>query len=240
MMQQKKLIVWIGVMILLIGGIFWWWKKNTGGQAGSQTAVEQPPDVTKFKPIEAMYAIFFTDANIPDRRRTNVQIPYYYEKGGHREVALTLAMEEGVPGVVVLVDHPVFEKMTWQRLDSPSASLYQKNPKYTTVAEFWNNPPKDAKVLADPYLAYRDQLKGIPSITALTADVNFEEYDYLITTYREPEDKGTYRIFETTVDASKANLDENNKLMWKLDIPDNGPENKVYLGEIHVDYRVGL
>lgn len=242
MISKSLLLKVLVILLILVGGAAVYWKfKPVVEFAPENTQEGSVPDVSSFKPVSAQIAMFYTKANIPDRRRTFVQIPYYYESGSRREMWLSLETESGTSGVIVLVDHPIFDKLTgWQRLDSPSASLYQKKTKYTSVVEFWNQPPEEAKILADPFLVYKKQLATSKMVTPLSADVNIDEFDYVITTYREPVEKGNHRVFETTVDASQAVLNDKQEMFWKLDIPSNNQGNRIFLGEIHIDYRVGM
>ncbi len=224
------------IVILIILGYLRWGQTQRISKEAPQPPTGEPvtssPEVKQV--ITTPQAIFFTKAIIPDRRKTYVLIPYKLDNP-HQEMWLSLKTDPNTTEVIVLVDHPIFNQLDWPYITNDQLTLFQKQTTYQTIEDFLQNPPKES-VITDPHLAYQSQFSQLKTVP-LSTDLDLDQYNYLLTTYKPAYQDQGFTMFETIVDASNGTLDKDQQMLWKLDIPKIGPDNKLYLGEVHVDYR---
>ncbi len=229
------------ILVLLMGG----WIYTSGRPIEKPQSQSMGRNLPEFEAIHSPYAVFFTEAIIPNKSNTVVQFPYYFATP-HQPLFLTLPTNPEADDVIILVDHPIIEIVkTWPKISSRNLVLYQSNPVYETIDQFLGNVPSSDVVVADSALVFGQVIAPESNVIPLN-DWNSEApFEFFLTTYHEPTDKGHYNLFETRIDASEALLREcpneepncQPTLMWKLDMPDTDLENTLYIGEIHVDFR---
>ena len=240
---MRLLLAVLLVTVFLVLGLFYRYPQLSRYLPNYQPPLT-PSEITArnlpdFSEVSAMFAIFYTEANLPDLSRTFVSFPYYTDRP-NPEIWLKLSVKPSAPEVTVLVSHPIvaqLQQQNWQRLGQDYLSLYQKQTTYQSIDQFLKSPPRSVKILADPVIIARQPFKTWPNIHPLQSDTQLSEYAYFITTYTPPKPIHNYYVFSTMVDASQASLNQENQLTWILDMPEINPDNKLYLGEIHVDYR---
>ncbi len=240
---NKGLVAKIIVVVVL--GLGWWYASvQTTSRPQSQPITNEGRNLPDFKAITSSYAVFYTSADLIDKTNTVVQFPYYFSTP-HQPLFLNLQTNPGTDEVIVLVDHPIIEKVVdWPKIVSNDLVLYQRNQQFNSIENFISNHPKSEIIVADSTLIFNKKIKPDANILSLgewTDDTNF---DYFLTTYHEPIEKDYYNIAEFRVDASNGYLKDcgENKddchptLTWKLDMPNSGDET-LFLGEVHVDFR---
>jgi len=233
----------IKIIVLVVLGLGWWY---TGTQISKkpQSIVEGGRNLPDFKAITSSYAVFYTTADLIDKTNTVVQFPYYFSTP-HQPLFLNLQTNPGTNEVIILVDHPIIEKIkTWSKIVSKDLVLYQREQQFSSIDNFINSPPKSGKVVADSALIFNKKIKPDANILSLGEWTSETDFDYFLTTYHEPTIKDYYNIAEFSVDASDGYLKECGEdkddchptLTWKLDMPNSGDET-LFLGEVHVDFR---
>lgn len=179
---------------------------------------------------------FFNSKIFLDRDATFISIPFkFINKPLY--IWLYLQPEDDKLPIARLVYHPNFANLTWPVINNQIYSLYQETPVYSSVDDFLANPPRNAKILADPQLAVKLVERGFDA-TQIRQDSQPEEYQYVITTFRQPRIENGYYVFESLIDATEARTTTSGKnLSWHLQAAGASPENPLILRTIHVDYR---
>ena len=214
------------------------------GFAGQAThlATSQPKPETSYetsKLDEVNNAnIFFLTKTFLNRNKTFISIPFQFI-GKPQILWLYLNTVEGTPRLSRLMYHPILQQLTWGKIQANGIVLYQKNNQYKTFEDFLNNPPPGNQILADPYLTVIppfDRLKPT-AMPSNSSDLDLNKVAYILTTYKPPRTENDVFYFEDTLDATSAQLNDKNDLVWMLSAPEASTENPFRLGGIHVDYR---
>lgn len=232
-------------ILLLVGLVVLWVfaakQKPTPQQSQAPT---EGQDLPKFEELTTPFAVFYTKAEIPNKTNTVVQFPYYFSTP-HQPFFLTLPTEPGEKSLTVLVDHPIVAVIKdWPKILNERLVLYQKEMTYNSIDDFISAKPVGS--VADPALVFNNVVTAGSWVMPLNEWSEGKDFRYFLTTYHEPKLNAHYNLFETRIDASKGLLQACEKgntsgcvpnLMWKLDMPTVNKENKLYLGEVHVDFR---
>ena len=229
----KTIFHWfvLGVLVVLI----LWPEKVKIQNAG----VNRP----EMQKVESKYILFHTNAYLPKKDNSIVKFPYKFESE-HQELWLSVQVKPGTQPVIILVDHPIFNKLNWRKIVTESLVLYQEIPKYTSIDEFLEKVPSQEIVIADPHLIYELGIIQGPNVRPLSDWDENLDFKYFLTTYHEPEIRPNYLWFESKIDLTNAmespcptEMGCKEQITWKLDMPDGGAGNPLHIGMIHVDQR---
>lgn len=195
------------------------------------TPTPKPP----YQTITTTRAIFKTQALLPYRERTHLMIPFKTDQP-HQEIWLSLQTQSDQEEIILLIDHPIFQELNWPKLVNQQYTLFQKEVNYQSMEEFLSNPPPADQIVADYPLINR----GIVPVgsKALEKSTNFNNFQYFLTTYRPHEYQNDFLVYRTVFDSSTGQLNEQDQLTWVFNMPSISPENKLYLKNIHVDFRL--
>jgi hypothetical protein len=183
-------------------------------------------------------ALFYSKVFL-NRNKTFISIPYRFDKEP-LTLWLSLETQAHTPKIVRLMTHPTLTKISWPYFTDNNFTLYQKQKKYTNLADFIKNPPPQSVIMADPTLKNLPLFKSVKLID-LPDDpqaINLNQVDYILTSYL-PKQRSEREVtfYEAIIDATTAAPDSNNSLSWLILAPLATEANPFYLGNIHVDYR---
>ncbi|MGI5827891.1 MAG: hypothetical protein ACOX6V_02595 [Patescibacteria group bacterium] len=150
------------------------------------------------------------------------------------EMWLSVDTIQGAELVMVLISHPFLDNLEWAAKENQEYTLFQKVPTFQSVEAFLSNPPADATIIADPLIAGKELIaKG--NVIPLETETDFEQADYILTTYHKHYEDDGYTVADAIVDASNAAIEEG-KLTWALHMSGVSPENPIVLKGVDVEY----
>ena len=188
-------------------------------------------------PLTQDWAFFNTDAIVPERRYTVITTQFKIENDPGQIWLTATTQDDATIPIIALIYHPDLVNLDWDVLNEPYYSLYQKEHKFDTIADFLANTPEDATIIADPHLITYEIIKPDRNVINLAEAENIQDADYIFTSFHPPVVEGQFYTFTNAVDASQARIDEANTISWKMDFESTSPENPIYLVGLHVDYR---
>lgn len=184
--------------------------------------------------VPSKLAIFGTDVFL-DRQNTFVTVPFKFENEDYM-LWLTLESEEGFAPTLRLMYHPQLANISWPVISTDSLSLFQKSSSYSSIEDFIESPPENADIYADYPLIESEQYDHLGALE-LTSDINLDEVDFILTTFRPLRTEAGLFHYDTIIDASHGLVNENNHLVWKIQASQASEQNPYHLDKIHVDYR---
>jgi hypothetical protein len=218
----KTLTTLVLVAIVIIGFLY--------------TKTQDPNNQLKNKYKDAQiiideFAIFSTQT-VPIKERTQIKISFVPPENS-TEVWLSLDLN-GNKNKNILISHPTLNELDWSRIGNLSYTLFQKNQQFENVEDFLKNPPKDSHIQADPQLI-EEGLISVELASPLEFDINVDEVDYILTTYRPHYLEDDYHIYETVIDATQA-LETDGQLSWAFYMKNVSQENPFILKGVNINY----
>lgn len=177
---------------------------------------------------------FFRTKVFLDRNRTFVSVPI--KSLPSYPIYIYLKMQQN-PNIEWIMYHPQLQALNWNRISDGPLNLFQRQTSFETISQFLSNPPQENVIYADPLFVNDPRFKHL-SLRPITADTNFKDADFILTTYTPPQKEGDVFFFETIIDATDAFVNENGELVWQIKGLEVSDANPFYLGNIHVDYRL--
>jgi hypothetical protein len=164
--------------------------------------------------------------------KTQITVPFQYPE---QPPVLYLVYPTNVgTALAFLISHPQLNSLDWPSTRSGAFTLYQRQPTYSTLEDFLANPPDLDRVLADAQAQH--DFPELQDTTGLNHPVNLDDYDFIVTNFTLPEyDNGAY-YSTLVIDASNAQVNDQNQIIWAIRAPDASEANPYRLGNIHVDY----
>ncbi|MFH0853314.1 MAG: hypothetical protein V1853_02810 [bacterium] len=172
-----------------------------------------------------------------DKVRFTVQPPVAYQ-----ELDISLRFKNVNQGIVLLtpqtklgleeVSLPLvvdwLDQLSWEVIDNGTIMLWQKQPRYNSIEEFFINPPEQglAKVWYQPQVQAiypESQKMTVPEI-ALGQEINnptdeiLSQYDFIISTYRPPIKDDQWLVANLALDLTSLFSDDN-KFFFSLTAP---------------------
>lgn len=228
----------ITLMVITIIGV---WAVATRYSRGTKPIAQQPdqsvvPLTTNFKKIISSNAFFYSKV-YPKLDKTFISIPYKFTSNP-QPLWLILETQAGIPRIGRLMYHPDLEKLDWHTVTNGTVTLYQREPTYTSVEDFIQSPPHSGVLIDPPLTVIADyvNLKNADLIPE-SGHLDLNTHQYILTSYSPPRHENDYNFYETTIDATIAQPNDRNELVWLIHAPDAGDNNPYLLGNIHVDYR---
>jgi hypothetical protein len=130
-----------------------------------------------------------------------------------------------------LIFHPQISFLDWSQIREGSLTLFQKTAKYTSIADFLENP--SGRIVADNGLvAEYPKLKA----KVLENELDKETTDYVLTTHIPLKAVGNTFYYENVINTDDALLDESSQITWALRAPKADPEHIFFLGNIDITY----
>lgn len=169
---------------------------------------------------------FFTEV-IGNQTKTQVFIPFSF-KTDPFPLVLGYKLEDKTLKEF-LIFHPQLSFIDWYAIKGRELTLYQKEKKYDSISEFLENPSGS--------IATENNLKA--KYPQLNADlihfsndtpIDFEKYDYILSTQVHLSQSNTTYYYKNIIDTSDALLDEYNRINWVVRAPDADKEHRFYLG----------
>lgn len=180
------------------------------------------------------YTLFYSQAFL-NTKNTQVVVPFAPADSQLPILFLGFEPKEGVNRTERLVSHPQIMNLQWPTISSGELTLYQKQPKYSTVAEFIDNPPVISSFVVDPTL--KDLYPQFQGSQATDDLIDTNVSSFILTTFLPtPVDSQVY-YYQATVDASDAKLNVNNEIEWYLRAPQASEDNPYFLGRIFINYQ---
>jgi hypothetical protein len=169
-----------------------------------------------------------------DRDRTFVFFPFKFDAV---DFPVWLQLESGESNSYLntrLIHHPQLDQLAWPKITNDNLTLFQKEPKYKTIEEFLKYPPTQSVVVSDSMLVYEfPQLNAVK----LTNTIEIDQANYILTTFKPARRVDNTYIFEHLFDATNAEINLGEELVWLIDATDASEENPFYIGNIQIDYR---
>jgi hypothetical protein len=220
--------------VVLIGVFIYNYYTNLNNINMPSSPNQQQSHDTNYTAIKAPIAFIYTDAVETPKSKTQVTIPLRFTSTP-KELWLVIEQETGNYPAKILISHPVLNQINWTKISDGYHYLWQKKPTYQTIAEFTNRLPPNSQLLIDSSLQgfYQKTISG----TLLTETTDINDYDYIFTTFPGVTGSQNQIISTSTLDASFATKDPQNKYTWRIESKDASPDNPYYLGPINIGYQ---
>lgn len=179
-------------------------------------------------------AFFYTKIFL-DRNNTFISIPYKFENDP-LIIWLYLQPEIDAEALVRLVSHPQLEDLDWHSITDKHLTLYQRLNNYHSIENFLEDPPASEQIVMDFKFAELEDYSQLTN-NLINGDIELVKFNYILTTYVPPRIADQVLYYETIIDASTANINIEDEMIWHIQAPDATEDNPFYLGTIHVDYR---
>ena len=184
--------------------------------------------------VENNYAFFDVNSQ-DDRSHTTVHFAYYSKNIDHVVATLQLKTPDGLIDQA-LISHPLLLNLSWQKIIDNSLVIYQKNPTYSSVPDFFKNLPPASQIAADTEAATAYGLKT-GQYTPLESLTNLDTITAVVTSRLPVQKDGDWYIFTERFDLQKIQPSKNNTLGWAIHFNQGvDPANPFYLGIVHIDY----
>lgn len=134
----------------------------------------------------------------------------------------------------ILISHPQISDLNWDQLNFENIHLYQRTPKFQSVAQFLSQPPNTSSIAVDPNLmiSYPQFKTAAPT----SSNLDLEKIDYILTTFTTPESQQDFLLVKKTIDVTDAKINDNNEIEWYLKQQNQSQQVTYWLGNINVDY----
>lgn len=225
---KKSTLIFIAVFFILIIGALYAYNRNQGQ---SEIDLGKVIETKNGNIINNDFAIIPTKI-VPNRKKTVVTIPFIPPKE-RVEVWLSLRLNNEKL-INTLMSHPDLNKINWGYVSSERYTLFQKNKNFNNIDDFLKNIPDDAQIQADPDIVM-ELLSNYSNASKLAAEINFNEVDYILTTYKPFYKENKWSVFKSVFDASDAFVDKDT-IFWTLSMKGVSPSNPFVFEHIYVDY----
>lgn len=179
---------------------------------------------------------FFYSKTFPKLDATFVSIPFSFTSSP-QPLWLFLETQSGIPRIGRLIYHPYLASLAWPTVTDGPITLYQKEKRFNSVADFLKNPPA-AGILIDPALSVLPKYSNLnTNLIPESGELDLKAHDYILTTYAPARFETDLNYYETIIDATSAQPNKNGELVWLIFAPDASESLPYSLGNIHVDYR---
>ena len=109
------------------------------------------------------------------------------------------------------------DNLSWHKIRKNGLILYQKNRRYNSIDEFFENPPKDGRIaIYNMDMEILDSKKYRTCVLNLKTDLDY--VSYIIADYVEPKIKDGWKFSEAEFDISRENF-EDGRLIFILSAP---------------------
>lgn len=169
---------------------------------------------------------------VAQRNKTIITIPFIPPKE-RVEVWLSLRLNNELKQNM-LMSHADLNKLDWDHVGNDSLTLFQKSKTFDNIDDFIQNPPLDKKIEADPDLIIT-LFQNNPAIKPLSAKIDLENTDYILTTYRPFYTQNQWSVFKTTIDATDAFVDKDSMFMEFL-AKGISETNPFIFEQVYIDY----
>lgn len=179
--------------------------------------------------------VFFYSKSFGDLKHTFISLPYKFDQP--QIMWLKPDLQDEAEIIDLLVSHPQLNLLDWPVIDDPTYEihLYQRESAYASVEDFIYDLPAKG-IAADPLLISRYKL---PATTqSLDSVIDLNAADYILTSYIPSRRDQQQNFYETTLDLSEAKLNDSHEIVWYLQAPEASESSPLYIGEIHIDYRI--
>ena len=223
-------LAWIIGVVIIIAAIG---IKRNFNQVQTPTPAPYKND-GQWQTITNPKAVFYSQI-FKDRDRTFISIPIKFSSG--TQIAWLYLHSNSKKNIsTYLIAHPTLETLDWNRLDDGMFHLYQREPTYTSFANFLSHPPAGSDLMMDEFTQKQ------PKFTSLQHQILPKQFDsnsikYILTTYIKPRIEGGISYYENNIDASDGIVNQKDNLTWELHVPTAASASPYYLGNIHVDYQ---
>lgn len=175
---------------------------------------------------------FFDTEIVPIRQRTFIKITYIKPESPSILV-LNLQMDEEGHGRNFIISDPTLDNLSWNYFEDEQFSLFQKEKKYTSIKNFLENFSPEDKILVDENI--QEQFPDFNKFPIFSSqDIELENYDIIFTAYHRSYSEDDRQIWQIMTDTSQAYVEEN-KIFWRLIMPEIGPQNPIQL-KIDINY----
>jgi hypothetical protein len=192
----------------------------------------------KTQSISEATSFFYTQVFL-DRDQTFISLPFRFPAESSSQPLWLLLMASDNNHLVRLIHHPEIATINWPMVESDGIFVYQRQKNYASLDQLIQSPPSKDTLLLDyslKDLPWFTDLSGV-TISPQNSSFNLAQIDYIVTTYHSPRIENEWSMFETTVDASRAQVNDKDELIWEIYAPLATVENPYLVGTIHVDYR---
>lgn len=192
----------------------------------------------KTKAISQVTSFFYTQVFL-DRDQTFVSIPFRFPNESSDQPLWLLLLLENNDHLLRLIHHPQIADLTWSSVESNGVILFQRQKNYASLDQFLQNPPAKNTLLLDESLKDQTWFTDLSGtlVNPQNHDITLDQFDYILTYYQPPRTENDWYIFETILDASRAQVNIKEELVWEINAPQATLDSPYLLGTIHVDYR---
>jgi len=224
-----KLILLFGFFIgsLLIVIYAYRQQQYRGTQRGSAQILD-----SKTKNILTTEYALIPVNSLSGRTKASITIPFVPPQG-QIEVWLSLRLNDDKKQNY-LMSHADLNTLNWPSVSNESYTLFQKNKKYNSVEEFLSNLPQDSLIQADPDIITQ-YFAGNDLIKPLAAKIDFEQLDYILTTFKPFYYQNQWSVFKTTINTSDAFISDDNMYL-EFFIKGISDSNPFIFEQVYVDY----
>lgn len=230
--MSTKLPHFVVVILFLIASIAYY-TQHQGAYLPSTTSNNPATANSNFEKIISPSTFFRTKVFL-ERDHTFISVPI--KSLPSYPIYIYLKMQKGQNAEWIMY-HPQLHGLNWKRISDGPLSLYQKQASFESISQFLTHPPQGNVIYADPLFLNNPQFEHL-ALRPITPDTNFQDADFILTTYSPPRKEGDVSFFETIIDAADAFVNEAGELVWQIKGFEVSDANPFYLGNIHVDYRL--
>ena len=225
---QKSTLIFILAFILLTSIVLYSYNRN---EPQSDIDLGKVVETKDGNIINNDFAVIPTKI-VPNRKKTVITIPFIPPKD-RVEVWLSLRLNDEKL-INSLMSHPDLNTLKWDYASSDRYTLFQKSKQFDSIEDFLINIPENARIQADPDVL-TDSLSSYPNATELSSNINFDEVDYILTTYKPFYKGNKWSVFKSVFDASNAYID-NDTMFWTLSMKGVSSSNPFVFQHVYVDY----
>lgn len=199
-----------------------------------QTPNPVPP--SSGKKVIQPNAVFYTKTFL-SRHQTYLNFSYRFEAEPQMMV-LSLSPQVGYPTPSRLIMHPLLYSLSWPSFHSDSLTLFQRQKNFSSLEAFLSKPPSiDQIMIDDAVITLTDgQFSKCSKLDEYTPEIP-ASINYLLTSFLPTVESKGWFYYQTTFDATTAQVNQDGELIWIIIVPTASETNPFYLGDIHVDYR---
>jgi len=188
-------------------------------------------------PHQSIYTSEAIVATKAEDERSNTAISFEYQSDEPSLEAYLQVLEGGSYQTIGVIAHPLLQDLTWASVrEGNSYQVFQRSSSYSSTQDIQAHLAPDNQIAADQVAAthfglskgHYQPLEGLKSLEGITQ---------LFTSYAPQKRDGSWNIYETSADLSKADVNSNGNISIAIQLGTSQQTHPFLLGTVHIDYH---